>query len=64
MAQYLIKRVFYMILVLWLLTIVSFIIIQLPPGDIVSSMARRMAQTGDVADQAMMDALREQWGLD
>ena len=64
MAQYLIKRFFYMILVLWLLTIVSFIIIQLPPGDIVSSMARRMAQTGEVADQAMMHAMREQWGLD
>ena len=27
-------------------------------------MARRMAQTGEVADQAMMDAMREQWGLD
>ena len=64
MAQYLVKRFLYMILLLWLLTLVSFIIIQLPPGDIVSSIVRRMAETGEAADQAMMDAMREQWGLD
>ena len=64
MPQYLVKRFLYMILLLWLLTLVSFIIIQLPPGDIVSSIARRMAETGEAADQAMMDAMREQWGLD
>ena len=64
MAQYLFKRFLYMIVLLWLLTLVSFIIIQLPPGDIVSSIVRRMAETGEAADQAMMDAMREQWGLD
>ena len=30
MTQYLIRRILYMILLLWVLTVVSFIIIQLP----------------------------------
>ena len=55
MIQYLIRRILYMILLLWVLTVVSFIIIQLPPGDLVSSIARRLTETGEAADQAMLD---------
>ena len=64
MTQYLIRRVLYMILLLWVLTVVSFIIIQLPPGDLVSSIARRLTETGEAADQAMLDGMRKNYGLD
>ena len=53
-----------MILLLWVLTVVSFIIIQLPPGDLVSSIARRLTETGEAADQAMLDGMRKNYGLD
>ena len=64
MIQYLIRRILYMILLLWVLTVVSFIIIQLPPGDLVSSIARRLTETGEAADQAMLDGMRKNYGLD
>ena len=64
MIQYLVQRFLYMILLLWLLTVVSFIIIQLPPGDLVSSIARRLTETGEAADQAMLDGMRRRYGLD
>ena len=64
MTQYLIRRFLYMILLLWVLTVVSFIIIQLPPGDLVSSIARRLTETGEAADQAMLDGMRKNYGLD
>ena len=64
MTQYLIRRILYMILLLWVLTVVSFIIIQLPPGDLVSSIARRLTETGEAADQAMLDGMRKNYGLD
>ena len=64
MTQFLIRRFLYMILLLWVLTVVSFIIIQLPPGDLVSSIARRLTETGEAADQAMLDGMRKNYGLD
>ena len=64
MTQYLVRRILYMILLLWVLTVVSFIIIQLPPGDLVSSIARRLTETGEAADQAMLDGMRKNYGLD
>ena len=38
MASYIVRRIVYMILLLLVLSFVSFIIIQLPPGDYLSTM--------------------------
>ena len=38
MAYYIVRRIFYMIVLLLILSLVSFIIIQLPPGDYLSTM--------------------------
>ena len=43
MLAYLARRSLYMLVLLWMLTIVSFIIIQLPAGDYVSSLASQLA---------------------
>lgn len=64
LLSYLVRRIIYMLLLLWVLTVVSFIIVQLPPGDLVSSMARRLVEAGEAADQAMLDGLRKNYGLD
>ena len=64
MTNYLIRRILYMILLLWLLTIVSFTIIQLPPGDYVSSIAVKLAQRGEEVHQDLLEGLRRSYGLD
>ena len=37
MGRYLVRRFLYVIVVLWIVSVVSFLIIQLPPGDYLSS---------------------------
>ena len=53
-----------MILLLWLISIVSFAVIQLPPGDFVTSYAHKLQQDGDDVSRGVLAALRERYGLD
>jgi peptide/nickel transport system permease protein len=46
------------------ISIVSFILIQLPPGDFVTSLAAQMSQMGDTIDPNTLALLRKQYGLD
>lgn len=62
MGHYIAKRIALMIPTLFVISILSFIVIQLPPGDIVSVLLSRFEQTG--FNQREMDALRTQYGLD
>jgi peptide/nickel transport system permease protein len=64
MLVYTLKRVFFMIPTLIAISIVTFIIIQLPPGDFVTSLAAQMSQQGDTIDASTLALLREQYGLD
>ena len=64
MLAYTLKRVFFMIPTLIAISIVTFIIIQLPPGDFVTSLAAQMSQQGDTIDASTLALLREQYGLD
>lgn len=53
-----------MIFTVWVVTVISFIVIQLPPGDYVTSLvSEMMAQGADEIDPAIIEALREQYGL-
>lgn len=63
MFQYIIRRVLYMIPTLFVISIVSFIIIQLPPGDYLTSLVATMATTGETVDRAQLVALEERYGL-
>ena len=45
-------------------SIISFIIIQLPPGDFVSSYVAQLAQTGAVGSTESIEQLRRDYGLD
>jgi peptide/nickel transport system permease protein len=53
-----------MIPTLFLVSILTFIIIQLPPGDFMTSLQSLAASSGSGADQASMDTLRHLYGLD
>jgi peptide/nickel transport system permease protein len=58
------RRFIYMIFTVWVVTVISFIVIQLPPGDYVTSLvSEMMAQGADEIDPAIIAALREQYGL-
>jgi peptide/nickel transport system permease protein len=63
MVQYILKRILYMIPTLIVISIISFTIIQLPPGDYFSSYVAQLRQQGDNIDEAEIAALREQYGL-
>jgi hypothetical protein len=52
MLRYVIKRLIYMIPTLFGMSIIAFLIIQLPPGDYLSSMLASMADAGINVDEA------------
>ena len=60
---YVLKRLFWSIPFLFAVSLVAFALIQAPPGDFVTSLAATLAASGDVVDQARLDALRERYGL-
>ncbi len=53
-----------MILILLLVSVVAFIIIQLPPGDYLTSYIIQLKQSGQEVDKSQLAALKEQYGLD
>jgi peptide/nickel transport system permease protein len=65
MQSYLFRRFIYMVILLFTVSLVSFVLVQLPPGDYLSSyIARLRDTTGTEIDQATIDGLRLQYGLD
>ena len=63
MVSYIARRFLYMVLLALLLSVVAFIVIQLPPGDYVDRLMAMRASIGGM-QQAEMDALRARYGLD
>ena len=65
MASYLLRRLAYMVILLIALSVVVFIVIQLPPGDVMTVMLARMEAGG--ADASFggeeISAMQEQYGL-
>jgi peptide/nickel transport system permease protein len=53
-----------MLILCFFLSIIVFIIIQLPPGDYVTTLSARYALSGGGMNQEELDALRKQFGLD
>ncbi len=64
MFAYIVRRLLAMIPTLFLVSMVCFIVIELPPGDFLTSLQALAASSGSGADQAAMDNLRRQYGLD
>ncbi|MFA9560297.1 ABC transporter permease [Evansella sp. AB-rgal1] len=64
MHRYILKRFLMMIPVVFVISIIVFFIIQLPPGDFVSNYAAQLEQDGESLNQQEMERLRQSYGLD
>jgi len=63
MLAYVVRRFLLALLTIWAITVLSYIIIQLPPGDYVDSYIASMSASGSGVSQQEADAMREQLGL-
>jgi peptide/nickel transport system permease protein len=63
MVFYILRRVGIMIPTLLAVSIISFVVIQLPPGDYLTTYAMQLRQQGDTIDVAELEALRVRYGL-
>lgn len=63
MLNYVIKRLIYMIPTLFGMSLIAFMVIQLPPGDYVTSLLASMADSGQNVDPAQLEALRQSYGF-
>jgi len=64
MAQYIIKRLLLLPVLLFIFSILAFALIQAPPGDFISSYIAELAASGSTMEKAQIDALRALYGLD
>lgn len=64
MLKYGVRRLLYMLLLMVMLSVVAFVIIQLPPGDFLTSYIVELQQSGQPADEEEIEALRVRYGLD
>lgn len=63
MLQFILRRVLMAIPTMFVISIVSFILIQLPPGDFLTAYAATLSQQGDIIPPEQLEALREAYGL-
>jgi peptide/nickel transport system permease protein len=63
MIQYIVKRIFYMIPTLFAISVVSFIVISIPPGDFVDQLVTQARMTGEIITAEEEAGMRMQYGL-
>jgi peptide/nickel transport system permease protein len=64
MLAYLGRRLVLALLTVWAVSVLSFVVIQLPPGDYISSYIAQMSASGSFVSAQEAEALRQQYGLD
>lgn len=64
MLSLIINRLLWMVPTIVVISIISFVIIQLPPGDYLTSYLAALEETGQAVDQHMVEALRQRYNLD
>ena len=63
MGSYFLRRFVYMVIVLGLVSVLSFFIINLPPGSWIENYALQLEAEGSVADQSELEFLTRRYGL-
>ena len=63
MLSYIARRIALGLLTIWAVSVMSFAIIQLPPGDFVTAYIAQLSATGASVSEAEAAALRELYGL-
>ena len=64
MLTYFLQRLLYMIVLLAVLSVVVFVIIQLPPGDYATSYIEMLRTQGREVDESQIASIRRQYNLD
>src|SRR5206468_10604835 len=64
MLAYIVRRLMLAVLTVWAISVLSLMIIHLPPGDYVTSYIASMSASGSAVSADVAQALREQLGLD
>ncbi len=64
MLRYVVRRILAMIPTLLVISLLVFVIIQLPPGDYLESYIAELQSQGESVDEQKIQFLREQYGLD
>lgn len=63
MLVFIIRRVLLAFVTMWVISILSFVIIQLPPGDFVTTYIAQLSASGSSVTAVEAEALRELYGL-
>ncbi len=64
MLAYIFRRIALAFVTVWVVSMLSFLIIQLPPGDYLTAFIARLQSQGDVMSQDEAESLRQTYGLD
>ncbi len=64
MTAFILRRLLYMVVTVIAISVMTFVIIQLPPGDYVTAMVAQLNLQGTTVDPAEMAAMRARYGLD
>ncbi len=64
MLKYIIKRIIFMIPTVLVISILTFVVIQLPPGDYLTKIVSQLEEQGQTIERAELDALKARYGLD
>jgi peptide/nickel transport system permease protein len=63
MLGYILRRIAIMIPTLFIISIITFAVIQLPPGDFLTSYVAQLRSMGDNIEDDAIEAMRERYGL-
>ena len=64
MLKYLLRRLLYMALTLLAVSVVTFVVIKLPPGDVLTNMIAEREAVGQASNREYIEGLRKTYGLD
>lgn len=64
MLAYIARRLALALVTVWAITVVTFVILQLPPGDFVDAYVAQASAMGGSISQAEAEAMRQAYGLD
>jgi len=62
MSKYLLRRLLFMMISLLVMSFISFILIDLPPGDYLTMLINKLRVSGERVDEARIAALEVQYG--
>jgi peptide/nickel transport system permease protein len=64
MLKFILRRVLLFVPTLLAVSVVTFVLIQLPPGDYLTTIIYELEESGEEVDEALLAALRKRYGLD